>query len=142
MENKEEAKRKKRNEIIQLTFGALFAFIFIIILIGIHVTFEDAPAPWKDPIGFIWYIITQPEPIGHSPAQWPLIIWIMLFSFPILLWIVSLYEYFTGFYKVKKGSELYATVVIAWAVITIVVSLISIIIQDIAGSVSRIVSGG
>ena len=56
----------------------------------------------------------------------------MLFSFPILLWIVSLYEYFTGFYKVKKGSELYATVVIAWAVITIVVIVISIIIQTIA----------
>jgi hypothetical protein len=136
MKNIDEDKRKKRNEVLKLSIVLFFGSLIIIFIL------KDAPAPWKDPLGFIWYIITQPEPIGHSPAQWPFIIWLMIFSLPYIIWIFSAYEYFTGSYNKEKGSELYATVVIAWAVITIVVSLISIIIQDIAGSVSRIVSGG
>jgi hypothetical protein len=130
MESKDEVKRKKRKEVIQLTFVAMLMSILIAVLVGMNIIIEDAPAPWKDPLGFIWYIITQHPPTGWTPAQWPFITWIMIFLLPIALWMVSVYEYFTGFYD--KWSKLFWKVLLAWLIATLVLFFASIIIRDIA----------
>lgn len=124
MESKEEARRKKRNEVLKLSIVVLFGSLIIIFIL------KDAPAPWKDPLGFIWYIITQPPPTGWTPAQWPFITWIMIFLLPIALWMVSVYEYFTGFYD--KWSKLFWKVLLAWLIVDVVLFFVSIIIRDIA----------
>jgi hypothetical protein len=93
---------------------------------------KDAPAPWKDPLGFIWYIITQPPPTGWTPAQWPFITWLMIFSIPYIIWIFSVYDYVRGIYSVNKLSELSGKVLFAWLIATLVIFFVSIIIRDIA----------
>jgi hypothetical protein len=121
MESKEEFRRRKRKVVIQYTFGIIFALFFMIFVI-----LKDAPAPWRDPLGFIWFILTQPEPGPWGGIFLPNTFWVMLFILAIYVWWISLYEYI-------KGREIYyGKFFLIWALLIIPLSIISVMLQDYA----------
>jgi len=80
-----------KKDIIGYTIAVLLVTPIMIFYI------RDAPAPWKDPLGFIWFIMSQPEPGPWSGIFMPYIFWLMFFlGLPLIMWFSYTYAYIKG----------------------------------------------